>query len=403
MSQGPQPYDPIKNPQPERGDDPVYVTQMVHAAFAARATLPKDDLAENEAAGFTGVPNIDYWVYTAILGRGYTWGPYWWDNKIVNADLDERGGRKAGGGGGGGGDVGSGATGGGAGGALVNRQLGLLEDDIVYRLSLLAVNVLQPLKDQYPNIVVIGGFRQVNTGIGQHELGEAVDLQIRNQTPTQLFEVADYINKHLNFDQLVLNWTDIGDQQGWIHVSFSVDSLRGQVHTKDFADAFHEGLFLCEPLTGEAAAAALRDQAASDASILKDLQATQDRQNRLGVGVAVTTSGDSGGDAAPIPIPSVGGPDGVSFDHDWNGKVENALRAILATGLAGPDGGNGQAVIDQMNAMGPLYSGAEFQPRHDGGGYRTYGFGWFYVSYALMPDGTGQYQIVEFGVSPAGN
>jgi hypothetical protein len=67
---------------------------------------------------------------------------------------------------------------------------------------LLAVNVLQPLKGAYPNIVVVSGFRQVNTGIGQHELGEAVDLQIRNQTPVQLFEVADYISKNLNFDQL---------------------------------------------------------------------------------------------------------------------------------------------------------------------------------------------------------
>jgi len=165
--------------------------------------------------------------------------------------------------------------------SLVRPQLGLLEDDQVYRLSLLAVNVLEPLKKQYPNVIVTSGLRQPNSGIGQHELGEAVDIQIRNQTPTLLYEVADYIRKFLPFDQLVLNWTDIGDKHGWIHVSFSPTSLREQVLTKDFADAFHEGLFLCVPQTGEAAAAALRAQAADDAAILKELTNMQTRQDRL--------------------------------------------------------------------------------------------------------------------------
>lgn len=164
--------------------------------------------------------------------------------------------------------------------SIVTPQLGLLEDDIVYRLSLLAVNVLQPLKDKYPNVVVVSGFRQVNTGVGQHELGEAVDIQIRNQTAAQLYEVADYIQKFLNFDQLVLNWTDVGDGQGWIHVSFSPMTLRGQVLTKDFADSFHEGLFLCDPYTGEEAAAVLRTQADDDAAVMQELQNLQARQNR---------------------------------------------------------------------------------------------------------------------------
>ncbi len=173
--------------------------------------------------------------------------------------------------------------GGGAKGALVNAQLGLLEDDLVYRLSLLAVNVLQPLKDKYPNIIVTSGFRQNNTGIGQHELGEAVDLQIQNQTPGLLYEVADYISKFLNFDQLILNWTAVGTGEPWIHVSFSSKSLRGSVLTKDLADTFHEGLFLVAPLTGEALAAAQRAQAAQDEEIFAELQNQQTRQTKLGL------------------------------------------------------------------------------------------------------------------------
>lgn len=164
---------------------------------------------------------------------------------------------------------------------MVTAQLGLLEDDIVYRLALLAVNILQPLKDAYPNIVIKSGFQQVNSGISQHELGEAVDIQINNQTPELLLEVANYIKNNLPFDQLVLNYTNIGDGQPWIHVSFSPNSLRAQVLTKDFADVFHEGLYLVEPLTGEEAAAALREQQEMDAQILAELEKMQSRQAKL--------------------------------------------------------------------------------------------------------------------------
>lgn len=183
---------------------------------------------------------------------------------------------------------------------LVSPQLGLLEDDIVYRLSLLAVNVLQPLKDKYPNIVIKSGFRQVNSGISQHEMGEAVDIQINNQTPELLYEVAHYIANNLPFDQLVLNFSNIGDGQPWIHVSFSPKSLRGQVLTKDFADVFYEGLYLVEPLTGEAAAAALREQQSRDTLILQEMERMQKRQARL-----LPVSGV--GDEAPAPAASSGG------------------------------------------------------------------------------------------------
>lgn len=164
---------------------------------------------------------------------------------------------------------------------LVQPQLGLLEDDIVYRLSLLAVNVLQPIKDKYPGVVIKSGFRQANSGISQHELGEAVDLQINNQTPELLYEVANYIKNNLAFDQMVLNFTTMGDGQPWIHISFSPKSLRYQVLTKDFADTFHEGLFFVEPLTGEELAAAEREAAALDADIFKEMQATAKRQAKM--------------------------------------------------------------------------------------------------------------------------
>jgi hypothetical protein len=95
---------------------------------------------------------------------------------------------------------------------------------------------------------------------------------------------------------------------------------------------------------------------------------------------------------------------GIWFDHSWSGNVENALRALLATGLGGADGLNGQAVVDQLNAMGGIYAGAEFQPQHDGpGGPPVYGFSWFYVAYVPLSNGALGYQMVEFGTPPPGN
>jgi hypothetical protein len=98
-----------------------------------------------------------------------------------------------------------------------------------------------------------------------------------------------------------------------------------------------------------------------------------------------------------VPIP-------VLFDHPWFGKVELALRALLASGLGGPDGENGQAVVDTMDSYGGIYAGAEFQPHHDGPlGLPTYGFGWFYVSYITVDYVTGHYEIVEYGSPPPGD
>ena len=110
---------------------------------------------------------------------------------------------------------------------------------------------------------------------------------------------------------------------------------------------------------------------------------------------------------APPPPDDSQGPvqvNGIWFDHSWKGNVENALRALLATGLGGADGLNGQAVVDQLNAMGGIFAGAEFQPAHDGpGGPPVYGFHWFYVAYVPLSNGALGYQIVEFGTPPPGD
>lgn len=145
-------------------------------------------------------------------------------------------------------------------------QAGLLQDDILYNLSLLCVNVLQPLKNAYPNMTIVSGLRQFNTGMSQHERGEAADIQINGQTPALLYAVADYIAKSLQFDQLILHYS-AAPELSWIHVSFSAQELRRSVLTRDYDDTYYDGLYLIEPLTGEARAAAEREKATDMAAV----------------------------------------------------------------------------------------------------------------------------------------
>ena len=161
----------------------------------------------------------------------------------------------------------------------ITQQLGLLQDDILYNLSLLCKNVLEPVKAKYPGIIIVSGFRQVNTGIGQHERGQAADITIPSAPDTLLYEVADFIAKTLQFDQVILNYSV--RRSPWIHVSFSSTGLRRTALTRDFDDTFHTGLFLITEKTGEDRAAALREQAEYLGKIDADLKILEKRQTAL--------------------------------------------------------------------------------------------------------------------------
>lgn len=94
-------------------------------------------------------------------------------------------------------------------------------------LRLLAVNVLQPLRDLYgDSITVNSGFRSfaVNKAIGgsstsQHQKGEAADITCDDNR--KLFEI---IMENLKFDQLINE-----NNYSWIHVSYSATKNRGQI------------------------------------------------------------------------------------------------------------------------------------------------------------------------------
>ena len=213
----------------------------------------------------------------------------------------------------------------------ITQQLGLLQDDILYNLSLLCKNVLEPVKAKYPGIVIVSGFRQVNTGIGQHERGQAADITIPSAPDTLIYEVADFIAKTLQFDQVILNYSL--RRSPWVHVSFSSTGLRRTALTRDFDDTFHSGLFLITEKTGEDRAAALREQAEYLGKIDADLKILEKRQTALN---PQTVIGD-----ATAPGMGSGGKGGVVFDEDCgepDPSVPNEggiVRKVFAAGAAG--------------------------------------------------------------------
>lgn len=141
------------------------------------------------------------------------------------------------------------------GGTAVPRvisQRGLLEDEIVYRLTLLAENVYKPMSEycqqqNLGNLTILEGFRSENSGSSQHERGEAMDVTL--PSPENLFRLAVWARDTLVYDQLVLCHSDVGTGQSWIHVSFSPETRRRQVLTKTFTDTFVDGLHIYRPYT----------------------------------------------------------------------------------------------------------------------------------------------------------
>ena len=99
----------------------------------------------------------------------------------------------------------------------------------------LAETVLQPVRDHFGKSVVISsGYRspELCEAIGssaksQHAKGEAADFEIHGVDNMQL---AMWINKNTNFDQLILEYYEPGDpNSGWVHCSAVKAGSRKQV------------------------------------------------------------------------------------------------------------------------------------------------------------------------------
>ena len=99
----------------------------------------------------------------------------------------------------------------------------------------LAETVLQPVRDHFGKPVAISsGYRSPalceaigSSAKSQHAKGEAADFEIPGVDNMQL---AIWINKNTDFDQLILEYYEPGDpNSGWVHCSAVKEGSRAQV------------------------------------------------------------------------------------------------------------------------------------------------------------------------------
>jgi hypothetical protein len=100
----------------------------------------------------------------------------------------------------------------------IKAQKGFSEQDIVCNLQNVAINLLEPIRDRYPNLVINSAFRgtaSIAGKVSQHEKGEAIDLQFRGLSPKDYLDVSDWIIKNVAFDQFIFEHGN----NIWLHIS----------------------------------------------------------------------------------------------------------------------------------------------------------------------------------------
>jgi zinc D-Ala-D-Ala carboxypeptidase len=105
--------------------------------------------------------------------------------------------------------------------------------EVVENLKLLCEKVLQPIRDEFNQPVIISsGYRSwsVNNRVGgskssQHLKGQAADFEIPS---IDNYTLAKWIESHLNYDQLILEFYE-GGNSGWIHVGYSTRHINQEL------------------------------------------------------------------------------------------------------------------------------------------------------------------------------
>ena len=103
-------------------------------------------------------------------------------------------------------------------------------------LTHLAIHILQPVRDQFGVITINSGYRSpaLNAKVGgsktsQHCNGQAADFESFS-TPNP--DLAKWIAKNLDFDQLILEFYDgVNPNSGWVHCSYNLMGNRKKILT----------------------------------------------------------------------------------------------------------------------------------------------------------------------------
>lgn len=101
----------------------------------------------------------------------------------------------------------------------IKEQRGFSVEDLVCNLKAVAENLVQPIKDKYPNVQINSGFRgtpSVPGGVSQHEKGEAIDIQFPGVTPLGYLPITEWIINNCAFDQIIFEH----GKSIWLHISY---------------------------------------------------------------------------------------------------------------------------------------------------------------------------------------
>ena len=123
----------------------------------------------------------------------------------------------------------------------------LTYDQVVENLQALAKDVLSPIKDRFPDMIITHGFRseyiekkgirfvkREHPGSSDHYAGRAADFQFKNvKTKQELIERANIIREIVpGFKQFILEYPASYDNSNFLlHIAYDVTNNKGQVFT----------------------------------------------------------------------------------------------------------------------------------------------------------------------------
>jgi len=127
---------------------------------------------------------------------------------------------------------------------LRDSSSGLSLEQLLCNLKLLAINIVEPIHQQYPNLVLTNTWRPADSSSSssQHPKAQAVDMQFKGAAKKDYFYIAKWIKNNLVFDQLLLEYKTTGSGLPWIHVSFNKRNNKRQVLTLLNNSTYSQGL-----------------------------------------------------------------------------------------------------------------------------------------------------------------
>lgn len=100
---------------------------------------------------------------------------------------------------------------------------GLTKAQILDNMKGLCLNVLDPIKERYPNMRLTSALRFRDGSISQHNKGQAADMIFTGFSKAQFYDVALWIRDNVAYDQLLLEYKGSAT---WIHCSFNPNGNR---------------------------------------------------------------------------------------------------------------------------------------------------------------------------------